>query len=496
MKHKSFITFYKFSVTGFMKNLAKKGMALGLIAAMLCATTVTAATNRAGSIVSSGSVSMNTDIGTATIDADDIYENAVAIDNIDSQLAGLYFKYQDGYYWASKDSGNTWEKIGAVGNAKPWMVLSNDGTKNITFSSESGVDISGTMANKSGTTVTATTGAQSGNYLALTVPNTGYYDTTSKVQYALSSLGTVPANYVLKDQTFTSSAGVKASGTMANYGSGTEYIASSGTTKNIGSTSYLSLAVPATGYYTTSSRINYALSHFGSAAKSEVLNGKTFTSTAGISVSGSMANKSGTTVAASTLSSIAASGVNYLGVTIPSAGYYDTTSKLRTSVKYNPSGTITKPSTAPSYTEYSAAGNYTNTSYDLTLASGTQITLPAGYYDNSINVYSKGSQGNLTVTTLTDSYSIDSYSFSSTWNNYDYFIILVWLDGDSAYYWTDKVDLTEYWRGGSRTEQSGTNEPFLTMLVKANSASASIGFRGTIATELRHKIAVCGLKFS
>lgn len=87
------------------------------------------------------------------LDTDDIEANAEAIAGLKGQLGGLSFKYateedalgsgdnEKGYYW-SKDASGNWVKIGAVGSAVPSDVLV---TKK--FSSESGVDIEGTMPN-------------------------------------------------------------------------------------------------------------------------------------------------------------------------------------------------------------------------------------------------------------------------------------------------------------------------------------------------------------
>ena len=63
---------------------------------------------------------------------------------------------------------------------------------------------------------------------------------------------------------------------------------------------------------------------FGNASANQVLSGAKFTSQNGLSVTGSMANKSGATVSATTVTE---SGTNAL-ISIPSNGYYDTNSKI------------------------------------------------------------------------------------------------------------------------------------------------------------------------
>ena len=82
---------------------------------------------------SNGVVTINTAEGPASIDADDIENNAQALAVLDGQLGGLSFKHEGGYYWAKVGEEGAWEKIGAVGSAEPWMVLKNAGNKNVTF---------------------------------------------------------------------------------------------------------------------------------------------------------------------------------------------------------------------------------------------------------------------------------------------------------------------------------------------------------------------------
>ena len=85
------------------------------------------------------------------------------------------------------DSGKLLSKVSVPavpGNAALTNVLAGK-----TFSSETaGVDKTGTMANKAGTTVKASAISQDDNNTYLTIPAAGYYDTTSKVYTENSNL--------------------------------------------------------------------------------------------------------------------------------------------------------------------------------------------------------------------------------------------------------------------------------------------------------------------
>lgn len=127
--------------------------------------------------------------------------------------------------------------------------------------------------------------------------------------------GDVTANYVLKDKTFTSSVGVKQTGTMANNGAVSK-------TLDAGAT----YTIPA-GYHNGSGKITVKNSST-TASAGDILTGKSVTIN-GTTTNGTMANKGGTTTAAT---SVTESGTNAL-ITIPANGYYTTSSKISVPVE-------------------------------------------------------------------------------------------------------------------------------------------------------------------
>lgn len=133
------------------KDMFKRIIALGASTVLLSGVTVVA--NEPRLVKSEGQYAINSEEGNMLLDTDDIEANAEAIAALRAQLGGLSFKYgtekdvgasdkdDKGYYWSQTPEGE-WVKIGAVGNAKPSDVLVGK-----RFSSESGVDIDGTMPN-------------------------------------------------------------------------------------------------------------------------------------------------------------------------------------------------------------------------------------------------------------------------------------------------------------------------------------------------------------
>ena len=212
------------------RNLVKRTIAI--VGAMIMTLSTAISAKDARLINSKGVINLNTNEGSVSIDTDDIEDNAQALAGLDSQLGGLSFKHEDGYYWAKVGEDGSWEKIGAVGSAEPWMVLKSAGAKNITFSSESGVDIAGTMENYAGNkNLLVTSHAKVSNiggkkYLSLEVPFTGYYTAldnaldadTTRINYALAELGDAEAENVLDGKYFTSSAGIRTKGSIKNNG--------------------------------------------------------------------------------------------------------------------------------------------------------------------------------------------------------------------------------------------------------------------------------------
>ena len=274
---------------------------------------------------SNGIITINTNDGSVTIDTDDIEDNAQALDALEGQLNNIYFKYESGYYWAKSSADSEWEKIGAVGNTEPWMVLKNTGDKDITFSSQSGVDIAGAMENYAGNKeLLVTSDAMLSNIggtdcLSLEVPSTGYYTASDN----------------------------------------------------------------ALGADTT--KLNYALSKLGDAGVANVLDGKYFTSSAGIRTEGSMANHSeDVTNKNSKTGYLPKNGANYLSVTVPYTGYYTDATKLITGVKYNPTGRVSQMPNKQTIDQNIGNANPNLASSVLKLGMNQSLTIPAGYYSNDI----------------------------------------------------------------------------------------------------------------
>ena len=274
---------------------------------------------------SNGIITINTNDGSVTIDTDDIEDNAQALDALEGQLNNIYFKYESGYYWAKSSADSEWEKIGAVGNTEPWMVLKNTGDKDITFSSQSGVDIAGAMENYAGN----------------------------------------------KELLVTSDA------TLSNIG-GTDCLS-----LEVPSTGYYTASGNALGADTT--KLNYALSKLGDAGVANVLDGKYFTSSVGIRTKGSMANHSeDVTNKNSKTGYLPKNGANYLSVTVPYTGYYTDATKLITEVKYNPTGRVSQMPNKQAIDQNIGNANPNLASSVLKLGMNQSLTIPAGYYSNDI----------------------------------------------------------------------------------------------------------------
>ena len=148
----------------------------------------------------------------------------------------------------------------------------------------------------------------------------GFIITNTLFGIPSSNFGTVSTGNVLKGQTFTSSNGIKLSGTMPDNNSTT----SNGTVPGINSSysnvptreasflqmntdtkgiSRISMCPPA-GYYSGGgqSYVNRPSSDFGTVAASNVRSGQTFTSTAGIKVTGTMSVQSAISFSAAAIS--------------------------------------------------------------------------------------------------------------------------------------------------------------------------------------------------
>ncbi len=194
----------------------KRGISLAACLVMISATTVVAAENTR-LIHSQGQYTLNSTEGPATIDTDDIEDNAEAIAALQGQLGGLSFRYgtekdmgisdneDKSYYW-SKDTSGNWVKVGAVGTAVATDVLT--GKK---FSSEAGVDIPGSMPNPTSANVTYydggnndSSGATSTTPKVVTISNdtdttASHTDNMSQINLGINEQITIPHGYYNKD---------------------------------------------------------------------------------------------------------------------------------------------------------------------------------------------------------------------------------------------------------------------------------------------------------
>jgi len=148
------------------------------------------------------------------------------------------------------------------------------------INASTGASETGTMTDKSGTSQSAGSTAADGNLIKMQIPSGGYYSSTSYLTTGKSTFGNAATTEVLDGKTFTSTAGLNTLGSMSNLGGTTRIV-----TPTFGDGSVL-LGIPVDGYYNTSSILAAEGSEFGDASASDVLSGKTFTSAAGIQVTG------------------------------------------------------------------------------------------------------------------------------------------------------------------------------------------------------------------
>ena len=184
----------------------------------------------------------------------------------------------------------------ATGNATEDQVLSG-----ATFSTSNGVNLTGTMPSYTSGSQAVT---ESGKWGIDTtkgawtyIPRSGYYSTSYwlNIPWATikGSLGNATTANVLKGATFTSENGVKLTGTMPSYTSGSQAVTTSGKwgfSTQYGAWEY----IPNNGYYSTGHWLNIPWAtikgSLGTATTGNVLSGTTFTSTNGIKLTGTMAN--------------------------------------------------------------------------------------------------------------------------------------------------------------------------------------------------------------
>ena len=207
------------------------------------------------------------------------------IDNLKKQIEEL------------KKQNDELKKGQATGDATEDQVLSG-----ATFSTSKGVNLTGTMPSYTSGSQEVTTSGKWGidtKYGAWSyIPRSGYYSTSYwlNVPWATikGSLGNATTANVLNGATFTSENGVKLTGTMPSYTSGSQAVTTSGKwgfSTQYGAWEY----IPNNGYYSTGHWLNIPWAtikgSLGTATTGNVLSGTTFTSTNGIKLTGTMANR-------------------------------------------------------------------------------------------------------------------------------------------------------------------------------------------------------------
>ena len=244
------------------------------------------------------------------------------IDNLKQQIEEL------------KKQNDELKKGQATGDATEDQVLSG-----ATFSTSKGVNLTGTMPSYTSGSQEVTTSGKWGidtKYGAWSyIPRSGYYSTSYwlNVPWATikGSLGNATTANVLNGATFTSENGVKLTGTMPSYTSGSQAVTTSGKwgfSTQYGAWEY----IPNNGYYSTAHWLNIPWAtikgSLGTATTGNVLSGTTFTSTNGIKLTGTMANRSSTIQTATTSTSNTSAScyrVNGSNVEIvPALGYWGT----------------------------------------------------------------------------------------------------------------------------------------------------------------------------
>lgn len=174
-------------------------------------------------------------------------------------------------------------------------------------------------------------------------PDTGY-DGLSQVAVPAVA-GNAAQGDVLSGKTFNSgTAGIGKTGTMANKGAWTGTVAAAAKTTipagyhdgngyiecndagySRGVTDADNRSNPDSANYKAGYDAGVSATKKGTAGTGDVLSGKTFTNASSVGASGAMANKGGTTVTAGSVTQDS----SYTYLSIPSAGYYNASSKVR-----------------------------------------------------------------------------------------------------------------------------------------------------------------------
>ncbi len=288
--------------------------------------------------------------------------------------------------------------LGSSGNAAVGDVLSGK-----TFSNDSGVGLTGTMTDKGSTSSSATVDADTDNSrIRMQVPANGYYNTSSYLYAAYSSFGNAAVDNVLTGKTFTSSAGFKATGTMANKsGSSSSLAQFSATVDADTDNSRVRMKIPAAGYYNTYSYLYAAYSTFGNATAAQVLNARTFTSSAGFKATGTMANKSGSSSSLAQFSATvdADTDNSRVRMKVPAAGYYNTYSYLYAAYSSFGNATAAQVLSGRTFTSsagFKATGTITSQAAKTVYATtSNQTAVESGKYCSGAITVSKLTQTNL-----------------------------------------------------------------------------------------------------
>ena len=250
-----------------------------------------------------------------------------------------------------------------LGDATAGKVL--DGN---TFSSVNGINIAGTMENKGSTSQAATVSYDSSNSrIRMTIPSSGYYNTSSILYSAGSNFGDATPGKVLTGSSFTSSSGLKQNGTMPSYSAYTSSSNFVTSTWQSGIGGYVFATPNNAGYYSASTYIRVPVENLRAAniKKGVVVGGITGTFEGYVSddysiydsgtTSAEVGNWNSSTLIPSGGSSYCSASVNFNTSNIQ----FDLTSR---SADYSPSATIVS-------SNYMSQTNYAYLNVEFTVSS-------------------------------------------------------------------------------------------------------------------------------
>lgn len=152
------------------------------------------------------------------------------------------------------------------------------------YNTDSKNKVTGTMPDYAGLQVPGSAISASGGNLQVRSSEYGYFNRDSRLTYPLSNFGDAIRSEVLSGKKFTSASGLNLTGTMVNKGGTSTSAAGSKSGNNF------RLRIPENGFYNTNSYLTYPMADFGTAIASNMLAGKTFTSSSGLKIEGTMAN--------------------------------------------------------------------------------------------------------------------------------------------------------------------------------------------------------------